>query len=287
MTEIIFTDETVGAHSSFCGSINDTIEFCINRGMYSTQFFMGNPNSYKRRRISKEDIDKTLSLMKIYDMNIFTHFPYIANLCGRVDSPAWSGNVETDQTMCMIIEEIEYELGVISNFNIDGNSSGVVIHPGAFKNRQLGIDLISQTINRIKFPTHSKLILENSAGEGNKIARDFTEIKSIIDKIDNDKIINIGVCVDTAHIWGNGEYNLSHTDSVKKMFDDFDTIIGSEFFTLLHLNDSKVPFGSKKDRHEIIGEGFIWKDNKESLYYLINECKKRRIPIVLETDKFM
>ena len=67
------------------------------------------------------------------------------------------------------------------------------------------------------------------------------------------------------------------------MFYDFDKILGIENFTLLHLNDSEVKFKSRKDRHALIGTGYIWKDDFKSLKYLLNKCKDNKIPVILET----
>ena len=72
-------------------------------------------------------------------------------------------------------------------------------------------------------------------------------------------------------------------DGVDRMFHDFDNILGLENFTLLHLNDSIVPFGSKKDRHACLGDGTIWGENMKPLEYLLEKCKQNNIPMVLET----
>jgi deoxyribonuclease-4 len=278
---IMFWD--VGSHVSFSETISNSIEHAINKGMNTVQFFLGNPKSFKRQRINKEDIKRSIYITTRFPMYVFSHFIYVANLAGSVKSLAWNGDPLQDRKTSFVLKELEYELSVLSNFGEGMN--GVVIHPGCFKNRELGLDTISKSINKINFSKHSRLLLENSAGEGNKLCKNFEEIKRILDGIDETKLEHIGVCVDTAHIWGQGDYDLRKCDEIDRMFDDFDRIIGLEKFFLLHLNDSKVEKGSKKDRHELLGHGCIWEESFESLVYLLNKCKEHRIPSVLETSQ--
>jgi len=281
-TEIFYVNWEVGAHTEFSGSIYNTIKLSIDRGMYATQFFLGNPKSYKRHQAKDDDIKKALKLCDRFPIHVFSHFPYISNLAGSVSSLAWNGDTDQDAKTSLIIKSLEYELGVLSNFSICRN--GVVIHPGNFKDRKKGIKAIAQSINKIKFVGGSKLLLENSAGAGCVLATTFEEIRAIYDQVDKDKQPFIGVCVDTAHIHGYGSYELKKTSEIDKLFADFDRIIGLDKFTLLHLNDSCVCLGSKKDRHETIGNGYIWGESLESFIYLLDTCKKYKIPAILETN---
>jgi len=277
-------DWAAGAHINFSKCIHTSISSAISQGMYTFQIFMGNPKSYKRQRITDDDIAKSLFLIEQYPMNIFSHFPYIANLNGKADSLAWNGDVDVDNTLNMVLSELEYELEIMSNFCIGTNRSGVVIHPGCYSNRNAGLLTIAKSINKLKFSDNSMLLLENCAGEGRKLCRNFSEIKVIFDALSEKSKQHVAVCVDTAHIWGQGDYDISKIHEVDRMFMDFDTILGSNKFYLLHLNDSQVKLGSKVDRHAAIGTGYIWGNgNIEPLVYLLNICKTRNIPIVLET----
>lgn len=270
-----------GAHIGFGRKIAPTISQAISEGMYSCQFFMGNPKSYTRQRIFDDDIEAVKILTERFPMNIFTHFPYIANLNGSVKSLAWNGDSAQDGKTRHMIRELEYELSIISNFN--SKRSGVVIHPGCYPDINIGLDTISKTINKINFTPNSMLLLENCAGEGRKLCKNFQEIARIFENIEEGKKENVGVCVDTAHIWGQGDYDLRNCDEVDRMFLDFDTYLGLHKFILLHLNDSEVELGAKKDRHACIGTGYIWKDNITSLIHLLNRCKELGIPMILET----
>ena len=271
----------IGAHVRFSNNIFSSLQDAVNQGMYSCQFFMGSPKSYNRQKISQEDIINSKKIVERFPMNVFSHFPYIANLNGSVKSLAWNGDSSQDIKTSIMIKELEYELSILSNFNTLAN--GVVIHPGCYPDKLIGLDTIAKTINKLNFYTHSKLLLENCAGEGRKLCKDFQEISRIFEGIDSSKKDNVGVCVDTAHIWGQGDYDLRRCDEVDRMFYDFERYIGLDKFNLLHLNDSKVCLGSKKDRHENLGEGYIWGESFESLIYLLNRCKENNIPMVLET----
>ena len=276
---VIYSNHILGSHTSFCKNITDTIRTSINRGMYATQFFMGSSHSFSRTKIAQNDIDSSKILLERYPMHVFTHFPYVANLAGSKDCLAWNGDFEQDIKTEKILKSLEYELGIIANFNI--RSNGVVIHPGNHPERKKGLKAIGQSINKINFPENSKLLLENSAGQGTSLATTFDEIREIYSYVVENKRQHIGVCIDTCHIYAYGLYNLSLISEVDKMFEDFDYLIGLNRLSLIHLNDSKDKFGSKKDRHERIGQGNIWGKDDSALRHLL--LKYKNIPMILET----
>ena len=280
---ISFLNWEVGSHTKFSNNIYITLKESIFYGMTATQFFFGNPKSFIRHRSTLEEINLSKKLLSRFPMHVFSHFPYVANFAGSVKQLAWDGDLEQDAKTQIIINELEYELRVMSNFSMDGKRNGVVIHPGNYKDKQLGLSTIAKSINKITFAEGSTLILENSAGQGCVLASTFKEIKEIIDQILPDKQKHIGVCVDTAHICGMGEYDLSKCSEVTRMFEEFDKIIGLNKFTLLHLNDSVVALGSKRDEHALLGTGHIWSGGFESLILLLDTCKKYGIPVILET----
>ncbi len=287
MTEILTLKWDIGYHVQFSSNIYNSAYLAISMGLTSMQFFMGNPRSYNRHKASKSDIKKTIKLCKRFPINIFSHFPYIANLAGSRDILAWKGNAEQDEKTMKVIKQLEYELGIIAQFSSSNKNvvGGVVIHPGNHKDRKKGLNAIAQSINKINFISpHCKLLLENSAGQGHTLATTFEELRDIYDKIDDEKKDNIGFCIDTAHIFGYGLYDLSDSDQIKKLFSDFDRLIGLDKFSLLHLNDSKVPLGSRKDRHQTLGDGYIWEEDLSSLFVLLDLCKLHNIPIILETE---
>ena len=280
--EIQSLDWDVGIHTPFDRKISTTLIIAVQMGTYTTQFFMGNPKSYTRQKIGDDDIEASNKILDRFPLKVFTHFPYIANLNGSVNSLAWSGDSKIDKTTSIMLRELEYELSVLSRLN--SKVSGVVIHPGCYPDRTKGLQTIAKSINKINFKGTSKLLLENCAGEGRKLCKNFSEFKTVYSLVEDCKKENVGFCIDTAHIWGEGLYDLRRIDEIERMFVEFDSEIGLEKITLIHLNDSEVPFGSKKDRHEILGYGHIWGSDVSSLLYLLNFCRERDIPMVLETS---
>lgn len=272
----------IGAHTCFEKRICDTLWTSVNYGMYVTQFFMGNPQGFTRAKITSSDIEQSREILGRFPMCVFTHFPYISNLAGSTSVLAWNGDRAQDAKTINILSSLEYELGVIGSLQVD--RSGVVIHPGNFPDRERGLDTIGRSISKINFRPGMKLILENSAGQGTSLATTFKEIKRIIDSVDRDKQNNIGVCIDTCHIYAFGDYNLSLESEIDRMFKEFDDVIGLDKLSLIHLNDSDTVRGSKKDRHALLGKGYIWKDDLSSLVYLLQKSKKIKVPMVLETD---
>lgn len=256
----------IGTHIPFCGSLYKTIIYAIETGMYSFQFFLGSPQSFKRTKLKNQDISKSVSIIDRFPMHIFTHAPYVFNLAKENEDA---------------IISIEEELLSLSLFG----GKGVVLHPGSNKNKEEGIINIANKISRINFPISTKLILENMSGQGNMIGSNFEELKYIRDNVDENKRKFVGFCIDTAHIWGMGLYNLSEKEEIDKMFVDIDSILGLENIILFHINDSKANFGSKIDRHQLLCNGEIWGNGKgDSLRYLLNKINELSIPIILETD---
>lgn len=270
----------VGTHIGFNKYVYQTLSSAIKQGMFSVQFFLGNPYQINRAKIEEKDYRLSKKICDRFPINIYTHFPYVANLCGKSskNNLAWSGNSQVDGYLRIVIQQLEYELNCVAKLG----GKGVVIHPGSYPDRKEGLDAIIKTINKIKFGESTKLLLENCAGEGNKLCKNFEEIFTILNSIDS--IENVGVCVDTAHVWGAGIYNLSKIDEINKMFKEFDEIIGLDKLELIHLNDSSVAFGSKKDRHAEIGTGYIWSENMDSFNHLVNVANSRNIPLILESD---
>ena len=281
MSFIENTNIQLGGHIGFSKKILPSIEDAIENNMKSFQFFLGNPKSFTRQKLSKDDIVKTYELASENNINVFSHYPYTASLNGSVASLAWNGDKEQDTKTSKILKELEYELNTLSQLS---PINGVVIHPGSYKKTKDGLEAISKSINKINFSNNSKLLLENCAGEGTKLCKNFTDIATVLNGIDTSKKDNVGICIDTAHIHGSGIYDLSKINEIDKMFYEFDKYIGLKKFNLLHLNDSQVKLGSKKDRHECLCEGCIWKEDNKSLKYLLVKCAENKIPIILETS---
>ena len=177
--------------------------------------------------------------------------------------------------------------------------SGVVIHPGTmnmggvkFELKET-LDLVVSTISDIYKDGNDDLgmlLLENAAGEGYKVFKNMEEMKYVINKLEhirdgngNHISRNIGICIDTCHLFAAGAYDLSKTKEIRKFKKDFDKEIGLKYLKLIHLNDSKYEFGCRKDVHEIIGDGKIWKSPR-ILKVFFEEFPD--VPYICETKSF-
>ena len=151
-------------------------------------------------------------------------------------------------------------------------------HPGSHVGQgiDVGIQLIIDALNEILFKEQKTIVLlETMAGKGSEVGRSFEEIKRIIDGVELKE--KLGVCLDTCHVYDAG-YNI--VDDLDGILDEFDRVIGLDKLKAVHINDSKNPFESHKDRHEKIGEGTIGTGTFEKI---INNSRLKNLPFYLET----
>jgi deoxyribonuclease-4 len=143
------------------------------------------------------------------------------------------------------------------------------------------IEAVSQGINQAfeKVKNDVMLLVENTAGQGTEIGYNFDQIKKIVDRVHDHQ--RMGVCLDTAHTFEAG-YDLSNRNGIDQTLEKFDQIIGLKRLHLLHLNDSKTPLGSRKDRHWHIGEGHI---GLEGFRHLVNHPLLKHLPGIMETPR--
>ena len=190
--------------------------------------------------------------------NVVVHAPYIIN-------PA------NDKNRDFNISFLKQELKRVSALGVNK----LVLHPGSHVGLGVdrGIDNIIDVLKKSVDDTSVDICLETMAGKGTEIGRNFEEIKRIIDGVNNP---HIKVCLDTCHINDAG-YDLTDFD---KILDLFDSIIGLDKLAVVHINDSKNPLGTHKDRHENIGLGTIGFDN---LINVIYHEKLKGVPKILET----
>ena len=233
-------------------------------GANTFQFFTRNPRGGSAKAINKADIEKFLTLAKKHDFAFFlAHAPYTMNICA-----ADLGIRRFAHDMLAAdLQRMEYFPGSLYNF-----------HPGSHVNQgaETGIALIIQTLNDVLKPElTTSVLLETMAGKGSEVGRSFEELRTIIDGVKLQE--KMGVCMDTCHIYDAGYDIVNNLDGV---LDQFDRVIGLERLKAIHLNDSKNPFNSHKDRHETIGNGFL---GINALTRVINHPKLKNLPFYLET----
>lgn len=285
MELVIYEKTTFGSHLGFSRNLERTYRDAINRSMYSFQFFLGSNRSYNRTKLGEEDIKATIALQEKEPINVFTHCSLLYNLAGSIKDKnlAWSGSSKVDDTMNKIISGIEYELSVTSNFCREGCKNGCVVHVGSWPDKKKGMETIAKTINKINFPKGSTLLLENTAGKGSTIGKTFDELKYIYSLVDEEKKDNIKFCLDTAHIFASGVYDIRKEEQVDKMFNDFQSSFSLDKLGLIHFNDSHYDYNTQGDEHACIGTGKIWKENMTPCKYILDKIDNYKIPLVLET----
>ena len=233
-------------------------------GANTFQFFTRNPRGRKAKEIDEKDVEKYHVFAKEHDISqILAHAPYTLNPCSK--------DAHTREFALMTMEDdlkrMEYVPGNCYNF-----------HPGSHvgQGAEEGIKMIAETLNQIlKKEQHTTVLLETMAGKGTEVGRSFEELRAILDRVELKE--HMGVCLDTCHVYDAGYDIVNHLDQV---LDEFDSIIGLERLRAIHMNDSKNPFASHKDRHEKIGEGSLGVKTFETM---VNHPKLQGIPIYLET----
>jgi deoxyribonuclease-4 len=261
-------DLIIGSHVSFrkdkqlLGSVEEALGYGANTFM----FYTGAPQNTKRDHLDNNLTMRAYDLMNKNGMeikNVIVHAPYIINLASSQDSDHHHFAVS------FLKQEIQRceQLGV----------NKIVLHPGSHVGLGVeeGIKNIIASLNEVINENQSVYIcLETMSGKGSECGSSFEQIKAIIDGVKyNNKLL---VCLDTCHLNDAG-YDISKFDDVLKQFDN---IIGLKMLGCIHINDSKNDKGSKKDRHENIGLGYIGFDNLINVIYhplLVN------IPKILET----
>lgn len=204
---------------------------------------------------------------------------------------------EVDYNLRLIAKSIEYECSVLSKIGVENGCEGArgcVVHPGCYPDSKKGMDAIIKTINLINFPSTDEeqkgevgcyLLLETAAGEGSKLCNSIDELFYVWNGLSENNKKSVGLCIDTCHVFASGQYDLRKISEVDRMFLDVENKKewgGIDIIKLIHLNDSKAKFGTRKDRHAYPCQGEIWKDNQETFKYLIEKIEKYNIPTILE-----
>lgn len=255
---------TIGSHLSISKGYAAMGRNALKIGANTLQFFSRNPRGTKAKAIDEQDIAAFRQICKENHFGtLLCHAPYILNAC--------SADPELRKlardTMADDLRRMEYLPGNLYNF-----------HPGSHvkQGAQVGIEFIAEMLNAILKPEqHTTVLLETMAGKGSEVGRSFEELAAILERVELKE--KMGICLDTCHIHDGGYDIVNELDQV---LDQFDRIIGLERLKAIHLNDSKNPCGSHKDRHEKIGQGCIGLD---ALVRVINHPRLRRLPFYLET----
>lgn len=254
----------IGCHLSSSKGFLAMGKTALEIGANTFQFFTRNPRGSKAKALDKQDVKALCNLMANNNFApIVAHAPYTLNAC--------SADPKTREFAMQAMEDdlkrMEYLPNNYYNF-----------HPGSHvgQGASEGIRLISNQLNTLLKPDQTTtVLLETMAGKGTEVGRSFEELKEILEQVSlTDKM---GVCLDTCHIFDGG-YDI--TNQLEDVLEQFDKVIGFNKLKAIHLNDSKNPLGSHKDRHEKIGKGYI---GLETIIKIINHPNLKQLPFYLET----
>lgn len=259
----------IGAHVSAAGGVENAIIAAKAIGADAFALFTRNQKSWVSKPLSSESINTFKSQLTengFQPQYILPHDSYLINL----------GNPEKEnleKSRNAFLDEMQRceQLGLkLLNF-----------HPGSHLNKiseEACLDQIAQEINLALSQTHGvTAVIENTAGQGSNLGYKFSQIARIIAGI-NDKE-RVGVCIDTCHTLAAG-YDLSTEMGYQFTMEEFEREIGFHYLRAIHLNDSKKGCGSRVDRHETIGNGFL---GKEFFNTFMNDSRFDNMPIILET----
>lgn len=254
----------IGSHISSAGGYEAMGKRAVKMNANTFAFFTRNPRGGKAKEIQQEDVERYKDIAREHEFGkIVAHAPYTMNACAaKEDLREFAKNILTDD-----LKRMDYIPGNYYNF-----------HPGSHvgQGAQTGIEKIAQVLNAVLNPEwNTTVLLETMAGKGTEVGRNFEEIRQIMDLVECRE--KLGVCMDTCHLWDGG-YDIVH--DLDGVLEEFDSIIGLEHLKAVHLNDSKNPLGSHKDRHEKIGEGHIGLD---ALAAVVQHPRLRHLPFILET----
>ena len=254
----------IGCHLSASKGFLNMAKEAVSIWANTFQFFTRNPRGFAAKDIDEKDVREFLKYTEENGFGkILAHAPYTLN-------PSSADERVRDLALRIMEDDMarmEYIPGNLYNF-----------HPGSHvgQGAQKGIELTAELLNTIIKPNQTTtVLLETMSGKGSEIGRSFEELKAIIDKVELSE--KVGVCLDTCHVYDGG-YDI--VNNLDKVLDEFDRIVGLERLYAIHMNDSKNPFESHKDRHEKIGEGSI---GLAAMKAIINNPRIRHLPVFLET----
>ncbi len=254
----------IGCHLSSSKGFAAMGRQALELGADTFQFFTRNPRGSRAKDLDEADAAALTALMAEHRFApVVAHAPYTLNLCGaREENRAFAL-----ETMADDLRRLEHLPGQLYNF-----------HPGSHvgQGEETGTALIAAGLNALLRPDQSTtVLLETMSGKGSEVGGSFESLRAILDRVELGE--KVGVCLDTCHVWDAGYDIAADLDGVLA---EFDRVIGLDRFRAVHLNDSKNPLGSRKDRHACIGEGCI---GLEALVRVVRHPALRDLPFCLET----
>ncbi len=254
---------TLGCHLSASKGYAAMVRQAMELNANTFAFFTRNPRGSKAKKEDPEDGARAVELLKQENFGpLVAHGAYTMNLC-TADPEA------RDFAASLLADDLRRMAALPGNF--------YNFHPGSHVGRGLeaAVEDISAALRKALEPGYPvTVLLETMAGKGSEVGGRFEELKAILDATGDD---TVGVCLDTCHVYDGGYDIVNDLDGVLR---EFDRVIGLNRLKALHLNDSKNPFASHKDRHECLGKGSL---GLETFRAIVNHPALRDKPMILET----
>ncbi len=253
-----------GAHVTISQGLIKALDWAEDIKAQSIQFFSGNPRGWQIRPYPDREVEEYKRQLKERDLGpVFLHSVYLINL-GSKDKDIYDQSISSLKVSLEKAEQIKAE--------------GVVTHIGSAQGspKTRAMERVVRAIKKIFKTTSSNLILENSAGAGEKIGDQIEELAEIIGSVKSNRL---KVCLDTCHLFASG-YNIKKKRELDRLIKQFDQQIGLDHLVLIHLNDSKGGLGSHLDRHLNIGQGQIGIDGFRAI---VNQPALKDLPGIIET----
>lgn len=253
----------LGCHLSATGGNLAMVRTAREMNANTFAFFTRNPRGSKAKKEDPADCAAAMAALSEYQFGpLVAHGAYTMNLCtADAEARAFAAEVLADD-----LRRMSYLPGQLYNF-----------HPGSHVGQgvEAAVEQISAALKQALSPGYPvTVLLETMAGKGSEVGGRFEELKLILDAVGDS---NMGVCLDTCHVYDGGYDIVNDLDGV---LEEFDRIIGLDRLKALHLNDSKNPFASHKDRHECIGSGSLGLATFEQI---VNHPRLQDKPMILET----
>ncbi len=262
--------QLLGAHTSIQGGVSNAVDLAEKLKFSAMQIFTKNNNQWKGKPLSDDEVNSYKTKLKNSGIKfVVSHDSYLINLCAK-----------DEEILQKSREAFWDELNRCEMLDIPFLN----FHPGAHggNGEDYGIKMIAESINIVHSKTKNfkvKSMLEVTAGQGTALGYKFEHLANIIDLVEHKE--RLSVCIDTAHIFAAG-YNIKDEKEYEKVINDFDEIVGLSRLNCFHMNDSKKELGSRVDRHDHIGKGFI---GVEGFRNIMNDKRLTHIPKILETPK--
>ncbi|MGI9282777.1 MAG: deoxyribonuclease IV [Endozoicomonas sp.] len=259
----------IGAHVSAAGGVENAPLNAHKLGATAFALFTKNQRQWKAKPLTQKSINLFRERCEKYGYKpeqILPHDSYLINL-GHPEQDALQKSRDA------FVDEIQrcMQLG-LDRLNF---------HPGSHLRKMAISDCLSRIAESINLALDQSegviAVIENTAGQGSNLGWRFEELAEIIDQVEDKN--RVGVCLDTCHTFAAG-YDLRTQESCQEAFTDFDSTVGFQYLKGMHLNDSKCELGSRKDRHQSLGQGEIgW----EVFRFIMKDERFNGIPMVLET----